>query len=92
MLSHSPELLILSTAYCLSRAGAAPYFELVAAADRDVCIPREIILTRSETIYQAALAIEGTDARIRIPYAAAFSWRRVIARPTPAATTTGRRP
>jgi len=68
--------LVLSTSFIRPRWGD-PYFEILAARARDLNVPRVVALTRDQALYQRALDVEGTDARIALPFASIFSWRTI---------------
>jgi len=81
---HSPigpaPLLVLSTAY-VTPFNRAPYYEIIAATDRDAHAPRVFVRTEDAALYAIAARVEGTDRRVLITLDAPrdrSGWRELV--------------
>jgi hypothetical protein len=72
-------LLILSTAYVTPQDGD-PYWEIIAAPDRDYDAPRLLLWTADDTIARAAIAVEGTARRVALDTRTPGrdTWREIV--------------
>lgn len=66
-LTATPHLVVTATAYITPR-GEAPFYEIVAQPHGDLNAKPWVFITRDETLWNAAIAVEGDAAPVAIAW------------------------